>query len=158
MKTNKPLYQIRTINQMVSKLIVTYVAKKFRSKGIKDIPSTTQIQIIYYLMENRHSDVFQRDLELELNHSRASVSGVLKTMEKNQLIRREFSHNDQRVKKIIMLQKGRDLYESLEALMKVVEEDVVNDIEENELQIFFNTIDKISMNVSNSMKYLSKDE
>lgn len=158
MKREKPLYDIRTVNHMVSKMVTNYISKEFQVQGIDEIISPTQIQIIYYLMDNRHKEVLQKDLEMELNQSRASVSGVLKTMEKNELIAREYSFEDQRVKKLKLMQKGRDTYESLEKLMKVVEADIVNDIDPNDLQIFFDTIAKIKKNISNSKNNLSKGE
>ncbi|NLW52493.1 MAG: MarR family transcriptional regulator [Tissierellia bacterium] len=158
MKREKPLYEIRTVNHMVSKMVTNYISKEFQVQGIDEIISPTQIQIIYYLMDNRHKEVLQKDLEMELNQSRASVSGVLKTMEKNELIAREYSFEDQRVKKLKLMQKGRDTYESLEKLMKVVEADIVNDIDPNDLQIFFDTIAKIKKNISNSKNNLSKGE
>lgn len=70
----------------------------------------TQMQIIEYILEHDGSCVYQKDLENVLKLRRATVSGVLQTMEKNDFIERVIDKNDTRVKKIILNKKTSKIF------------------------------------------------
>ena len=85
----KVLYQIKNLDRIVFRCI-------FNGNDIEDnrcirnmkIPTQTQMQIISYIIKHQNEEVYQKDLEEVLNLRRATVSGVLHTMEKNNLIKK----------------------------------------------------------------------
>lgn len=58
--------------------------------------------IMRYLYENRDREVYQKELEEQMNVRRSTISKVLQIMEKKGLIRREQAEHDARVKRITL--------------------------------------------------------
>lgn len=120
---------------------------KAKDALINKTMTPTQMQIIEYILEHDSFNVYQRDLEKILNLRRATVSGVLQTMEKNGLIERVIDKDDTRVKKIILNKKTKDIfYERLEKL-KIMENNIKKGISKEELEIFFKVILKMQNNI-----------
>ena len=78
------------------------IEKREEQANVMQLPTPTQMQIIEYILNHTSEDIYQRDLEDILNLRRATVSGVLHTMEKNNLIRRVTDNEDTRSKKILV--------------------------------------------------------
>ena len=97
-------------------------------------------------MEHKEDEIFQKDLEDVLNLRRATVSGVLQTMEKNNLIERVSCLTDARIKKIILNPKAEVMFKEKEKFMQEFETVVVRGISEEELKIFSNVLKKMKQN------------
>ena len=80
------LFQIKSLEKMIFRTFVHDDKVHFAKQ--KMIPTPTQMQILEYILANPKKETYQRDLEEILNLRRATVSGVLQTMEKNHLIER----------------------------------------------------------------------
>ena len=74
------MFTIKRLNQVIANEIISHSNKQ------KDAPNPTQIRIIDYILEHSTQEVLQKDLEKALKVSRATISDVLRTMEKNELI------------------------------------------------------------------------
>lgn len=135
------LFKIKSIN----KLIIKKLSYGNSIETFKVTP--TQIEIIEYIL-NSDSKVYQRDLEKILNLSRATVSGVLITMEKNRLIKRVTDENDLRSKQIILNKVAKE--EFLKTKEKIIElSKIINrDITDEELEVFSRVIDKMKNNIN----------
>lgn len=135
------LFKIKSIN----KLIIKKLSYGNSIETFKVTP--TQIEIIEYIL-NSDSKVYQRDLEKILNLSRATVSGVLITMEKNRLIKRVTDENDLRSKQIILNKVAKQEFlktkEKIIALSKIINKDITLE----ELEIFSRVIDKMKNNIN----------
>ena len=144
MKDYKILYQIKDLEKnILRKLnICTKIDKK-------ELPtSLTQIQIIKYIIDNYNQDIYQKDLEDKLNLRRATISGVLKTMEKNNLIERTSNEQDQRSKKIILNKKiSKKITEHFEKVNKI-ENKLIKNISKEELEIFYNVLNKMKYTIN----------
>ncbi len=140
-KDDNILFKIKLIN----KLIINKLSYDNNIKCFKITP--TQIEIIEYIL-NSDRKVYQRDLEKILNLSRATVSGVLITMEKNKLIKRITDKNDLRSKQIILNEVAKK--EFLRTKEKIIElSKIINkDITYEELEIFRRVIDKMENNIN----------
>ncbi len=93
MKNRRVLYQIKSLEKSL--------LRHNKDKSIKDKEITpTQMEILIYIFKNEDKDIYQKDLENVLNLRRATVSGVLQTMEKNHLITRVTDIEDTRAKKL----------------------------------------------------------
>ena len=142
MKDYKLLYQIKTLGALIGRLFVC-------SENNRNIilPTPTQMQIIEYILENPNENVYQKDLEDILDLRRATVSGVLQTMERNHLIERIIDTNDSRVKKVILNENAKKIFESHEKKLEEIESRIVHDITEEELIQFLKVIKKMQNNL-----------
>lgn len=77
------------------KLIGRYILDKFDKKARHRI-SPMQVMIMNYLLKNQNKKVFQQDICDTFNLRRSTVSGILTTMEKNDIIRRKVDTEDPR--------------------------------------------------------------
>jgi DNA-binding MarR family transcriptional regulator len=145
MRDKKVLYQIKTLEKMVMRSFFKNTEEKMCSNKFK--PTPTQIQIIEYILEHIDEEIYQNSLEDVLKLRRATVSGVLITMEKNGLIKRVVDKNDIRRKKIILNEKAKEIFENKKIKLQKIEEIIKKDIPEDELETFFDVIDKMKINI-----------
>ena len=106
----------------------------------------TQMRIIGYLNEN--DVVYQKDLEKVLNLTRATVSGVLQTMEKNNLITRVSNNSDARLKQILLSDSTRTIFEENKKKFDNLEKELVKGISDKELEIFVSVVEKMKNNLN----------
>ena len=84
-------------------------------------PSIAQMQIIKYILKHDGKTIYQRDLEEVFNLRRATISGILKTMEKNNVIIRVCDPNDARGKIVILSDDAKKFFKEKETLFKKLE-------------------------------------
>ena len=147
MKNKKVLYKIKSLNTLIFREIGKNCETNKGEKIVKATP--TQMQILAYILECRDKEIYQRDLEKVLNLRRATVSGVLKTMEQNDLVKRVTDNNDTRSKKIILQEKAINIFKRHKKLMLEIENNITKNIPEEEIEIFCNIIDKMKENIKN---------
>lgn len=140
---NIVLFKIKELD----KKIVRTILKENSDINIPPLTST-QIQILKYMIEHQNEDVFQKDLENVLNLRRATVSGVLQTMEKNNLIKREIYENDVRVKKIILNEKTKSIFLKNKQKIDEIEKNIIKNISKKDLDKFTQIIDKLITNLN----------
>lgn len=100
-----------------------------------------------YFYNNKDHDVFQKDLEQEFEIRRSTASNILSLMEKNGLIKRESVPYDARLKKIILTDKAIEVQNQIEQNFEKMEVTMRNGISDDELNTFFNVLDKICNNL-----------
>ena len=143
MKNNSVLFEIKSLEQGIVRFIFSDI--KF-PENLK-MPTPTQMQIISYILEHRGESIYQRDLEKVLHLRRATVSGVLGTMEKNHLIIRVIDENDTRIKKIILNSKLETILENhINEVMKW-ENEIVKGISKEDMKIFIKVINQMKKNI-----------
>ncbi len=140
---NIVLFKIKELD----KKIVRTILKENSDINISPLTST-QIQILKYMIEHQNEDVYQKDLENVLNLRRATVSGVLQTMEKNNLIKREIYENDVRVKKIILNEKTKSIFLKNKQKIDEIEKNITKNISKKDLNDFIKVIDKLITNLN----------
>ena len=111
-------------------------------------PSIAQMQIIRYILKNDGKIIYQRDLEEVFNLRRATISGILKTMEKNNVIIRVCDPNDARGKIVILSDDAKKFFKEKETLFKKIETVLKKDISKEELEIFYKVILKMRDNIN----------
>ena len=136
------LFNIKKINNKVFKIM----AKDAYDKNIP-IMSSTQIQIVNYLLSH-NKKAYQKDIEKDLNMSRATISGVLKTMEKNQIINSTTSKEDSRTKEISLTEISKERHLLSKKKIEELEQVIKKDITEEELNVFMDVINKIENNLT----------
>ncbi|MDO4338849.1 MAG: MarR family transcriptional regulator [Eubacteriales bacterium] len=125
-------YEIHTLDNMIGRLISAQLEKE----GLTHMQSW----IIRYLYENSGQNIFQKDLEAEFHIARSTASGILQLMEKRGLITRGPVPGDARLKRLVLTEKGIDKQLSVMQLMSQVEEFLQNDISDEEMDSFIDTI------------------
>lgn len=111
-------------------------------------PSIAQMQIIKYILKHDGKTIYQRDLEEVFNLRRATISGILKTMEKNNVIIRVCDPNDARGKIVILSDDAKKFFKEKETLFKKIETVLKKDITKEELEIFYKVILKMRDNIN----------
>ena len=111
-------------------------------------PSIAQMQIIKYILKHDGKTIYQRDLEEVFNLRRATISGILKTMEKNNVIIRVCDPNDARGKIVILSDDAKKFFKEKETLFKKLETVLKKDISKEELETFYKVILKMRDNIN----------
>ncbi len=135
MQKKKILYQIKLLETLIIRTF-TQDIEKIHLTSLPCSLTPTQIQIIEYILDHKSDAIYQRDLEEVLNLRRATVSGVLQTMEKNGLLERVTHDSDARAKKIILNKKSKELFSQSEKKMEEIENVMLQNISREELDIF----------------------
>lgn len=142
MKDDSVLYQIKKLEILILRSI---------SKGIDRnlIPSITptQIQIIEYIIQNNSKPIYQKDLESVLNLRRATVSGVLHTMEKNNLLKRVVHQGDARAKEIILNEVAKNIFYEKKRNIKEIEHIITKNISFSDLEKFKSILNQMNDNL-----------
>lgn len=111
-----------------------------------DLISPAQARIIDYLIK-KNETVYQKDIEKLLGLRRSTISGILHTMEKNGLIIKNSTEEDARTKEIILTQKAKELHNDINLKFNKLNEEICNNIDEKEISIFLNILDKMINNI-----------
>ena len=145
MNSLKLMYQIKELYRYIG----IYLMKEKNSSKEFVLPTPTQIQIINYILEHDNEDIYQGDLEKNLILTRATLSGVLKTMEKNEIIKRTINEKDARIKKIVLNSEIKDIFLKCQNRMFYLENILVKDIKQEELATFLRVLNKMKENLDN---------
>lgn len=140
--------KIKILNQHILK----FVCK--RSNNSNEFKKLTPIQarIIKYMASNREKTIYQCDLEKYLKVSRATLSDVLKTMEKNNIIKRAVASNDARKREIILTEKSKEFHEKVNSSLNEINAILEKNLNEEELKNFSNIIDIMINNLEEEEK------
>jgi len=152
MKEKKVLYQIRSLEKLILRNFCNDLNSDINTKEFAVVPTPTQMQIIEYILEHEQENVYQKDLEEVLNLRRATVSGVLQTMEKNNLLERVAHQEDARTKKIILNEKTKKIFFENEKKFQEIEKIITEHITEEELSTFSKVINRMKDNLKNMKK------
>ena len=106
------------------------------------------LYIYFYLIQNKDTDIYQRDLEKVLNLRRSTISGILKTMEKHNIIIRTDSKVDARSKKIELSSTSLKFYNESRKVFEKVNSILTKDIDTDDLEIFFKVAKKMKENLN----------
>lgn len=106
-----------------------------------------QIVVIKYLIKNKNSIVYQKDIEKKLGLRKSTVSGILGTMIKNGIIIRTDSSNDLRSKEIRLTETGYKLDKAMKKRTIKFEKILQNNISKEELEIFYKVTKQIQKNL-----------
>ncbi len=145
---DKVLYQVKKLEKVIARNVVKDMSE-FECDLHISKPSTTQMQIIHYIIEHANENIYQKDLEKVLNLRRATVSGVLKTMEKNGIIVRKVCVDDTRTKKVYLNEKTKEFFFNNINKINELERIATSGISEKDIGIFLDVINKMRENIEN---------
>ncbi len=150
MENKNILYQIKSLEKMIIRNLI--IEERIDEGELEHLQRSTptQMQIIEYILEHeKDGAVHQKDLEHILNLRRATVSGVLQTMERNQLIKRVTNSEDTRTKKIILNEKAKEMFSKHKKKIDELEKVVIKGISKQELETFSRVLEIMKQNIQN---------
>lgn len=145
----------KTIAESLKKLDVEMGRKMFKiskNLNIELPPSPLQGQILDYLFMNLDKKVTGKDLEDFLSVSKVTISNALLSMENKGIIERNKSQEDGRGKNIILTAKSKDIFNQMKCLFSELEKEITKGIKKEELEVFFDVLNKISNNIGDDNK------
>ena len=133
------------------KMLQIEIMRKAHSKGEMCVPKNPmQFKIMKYLLVNSNNVVYQKDLEEITNTRKSTLSGVLDTMEKNNIIKRINSENDLRKNRIVLTEEALKKEQEFKKYIKSVNKKVIEGIDNKKLDVFLSVVNAIKENVKNS--------
>lgn len=132
-------------------LIARRIARGGNNKYAMNI-SPIQVRIVKYLVKQNNKAILQKDMEYIFNIRRSTVSGVIKTMEKNNIIIRENVKDDNKSKEIKLTD---DVYKRANDLVKELKEldlELLKDVDKEDLEVFMRVLKNIQDNLKEERK------
>ncbi|MFT8351704.1 MarR family winged helix-turn-helix transcriptional regulator [Clostridium saccharoperbutylacetonicum] len=140
----KEVHLGRKIN-ILDKRIHRAIDKEASKYGITGV----QGRILGFITHNsKNRDIFQKDIEEELDIRRSSVTSVLQLMEKNGFIERVSVSEDARLKKLIITEKGAKIQKSIYNFISNFEKSFSDELSEAEMNMFISLLDRLSNKIS----------
>lgn len=133
----------KKINQISNRL-------RRRSRAIQEIIGISGAQgniLNYILVESQNRSVYQKDIEEEFGLRPSTATEALKSLEKNELIRREPDPEDGRYKKIVFTEKAEQIEVVLRSEIEESEAILLWGVTEKEQQEFLRIAEKMLQNL-----------
>ena len=87
------------------------------------------------------------DIEKQFGVGRSTVTNIIQLMEKKGYLQREAVEKDARLKKLVLTEKGLELYDQMQHLVEQLNEETLIGITDEELDVFFRVLEKIEYNI-----------
>ena len=107
-------------------------------------------------MDNINKDISQKELEKVLGIRKSTMSGILDTMEKRNIIKRISSDIDRRSKIIKLSDENIKHHKKVVEKMRLVNDIIVKDIPSEKLDIFFEVLDMMRENMNKEEEKIDK--
>jgi MarR family transcriptional regulator, repressor for mepA len=107
-----------------------------------------QARVVGFIGEKQEEGVTvnQKDIELYLDITGASVSNLLRGLEKKGFIERIRSVSDDRAKEISLTLKGRELITTFNSVFSEIEDKIVQGMTEEQKKLFLELLKKVIKN------------
>ena len=143
MNTKNIVFHIKSLDQAIIRTMM-------KGKDIKKSPSPTQIRIVLFLIEHKNEVISQKDVENYLKISRATVSDVLNTMEKNGYIKKVASSEDARANNIVLNDIALEMHKKAEEEIKKINKILQQNISKEDLDTFIKVTNLMNENLNST--------
>lgn len=107
-----------------------------------------QTRVLYFVLDNYlDREIYQKDIQKALNISGATMSELLKKLEKKGMIERKRVEEDDRLKKIVPTSHAIMMKENLNRDIQNIEKKLVSEISEEELEVYLKVTKKMITNL-----------
>lgn len=140
---------VRVVDKLKSLdiLIFKRIIAISKINNIKKLPSPLQMKILKYLICHKDQKICQKDLEVALNVSKATISEVLNKMEKEGIMKRVVDESDHRLKTLMITCQSLEEFSLMEKSFDKLNTDLIKDISEKDLEVFLRVIDRMQENL-----------
>ena len=135
----------------INNLIARRIARGGNNKYAMNI-SPIQVRIVKYLVKQNNKAILQKDMEYLFNIRRSTVSGVIKTMEKNNIIIRENVKDDNKSKEIKLTDEVYKRANDLVKELKELDLELLKDVNKEDLEVFMRVLKNIQDNLKEERK------
>lgn len=139
---NKDERHIGKTLRILSNLVRRKIESKLNQRGI-DLTSSQARIIGFVFHQSQIRNVYQRDIEVEFDIRRSSVTNTLQLLEKNGYILRVNVDEDARLKKILLTEKGIGIHDMLRECVFEIEGALNSVFTIEELNELFYLFDKL---------------
>lgn len=105
--------------------------------------------VLGFLAGHEGEEIYQRDLEKELCICRSGISKIVAALEKNGLLERSRVASDDRLKKLILTEKGRQYTEQIRSDSRRLEAQLTAGFSAEELAVFHQALQRMQQNITN---------
>ncbi len=134
------MLELKEVNMKLFKA----VAGRYKKLGLDITPVHSRIIMFLY---DSDKEVCQKDIEKYVSCNKSTISAILNTMERNNLIKRIDSQKDSRCKVIILTDLSLSIAKCLRNDMKSINEVLKDNINVKEYDLFCQTLNKIKNNI-----------
>ena len=134
------LYELKTLQ-------IQIMRKFWQSKDKWEPKSALQLKIVKYLIENSNDVVYQKDLENITHIRKSTLSGILDTMEKKNMIKRINSLDDARRRQIVLTDEMVEKQKEFERYLNQVNKKLTEGIPKEKLETFYEVVNIMKNNV-----------
>lgn len=103
----------------------------------------SQLICISFISIQQEDDVYQKDIEACFKLRRSTVSSLLNTLERKELIRRVSVAHDARLKKLVLTEKGQEIGRHVQQLLSDLNRQMISDLEPQEQESLSRILRKI---------------
>ena len=132
-------------------LIARRIARGGNNKYAMNI-SPIQVRIVKYLVKQNNKAILQKDMEYIFNIRRSTVSGVIKTIEKNNIIIRENVKDDNKSKEIKLTNEVYLRANELVRKLRELDLELLKDVNKEDLEVFMRVLKNIQDNLKEERK------
>lgn len=133
--------EIKKIDNLIFRKIVSH------SKNNTNKLTPAQMMITRYLFKNSNRKIYQKDIEKDLPFRKSTISGIIQTMIKNNIITTISSKEDARSKEILLTENGIKINKEIEENILKFDKILKNNINSDDLRIFFKVTKQIQENL-----------
>ena len=134
--------EIKRLNNLISRNI-----SNLETISLLNEISNSNGFILRYIEEQEDEVITQKDIEKAFGITRSTASTVLSLMEKKELIVREVLKEDNRVKKVLITDKGKKINSDIKKEIDQFELNLIKGFNDDELKQFLFYIDKLKENL-----------
>ncbi len=128
--------------RILSNLVRRKIENELNQRGME--VSSSQARIIGFVYrQSQNRNIYQRDIEVEFDIRRSTVTNTIQILEKNGYITRVSVDEDARLKKILLTDKGIAIHEVIMKSIFEVEEELNNVYTREELEELFYLLEKL---------------
>lgn len=135
-------YELREAEIMLTR----YFEKQESINQLENIKGP-QAMALVYLVDHQDREIFQKDLELEMGIRKSTASKLVDRLVKNGYLTKTTSKKDGRSKQLLITNKAIADSEKIKAYVHETEAMMRKNISEEELEQFFQTLEKIKGNI-----------
>ena len=120
-----------------------YVTDFFKSKGLE----LTKQQLIVLKVLSKNDGIVQNNLAFITNRDKTSLTRLIDTMEKKDLVQRSISEKDKRIKFVHITAEGKRMQEAAMPIMNEILDRVQTDIDQEDLDTTIKVLKQIGINI-----------
>lgn len=141
----------------MDRLMFRNLSSRVRAEGLDEV-TLMHGWVMKYLYANRDQVICQKDIEHSFAIRRSTVTNIIQLMEKKGYVERRPVPGDARLKQVLLTSKGESSHLQIEHIISMLEKEQMKDITEEEMDSFYQVMNKIKKNLIRIQAVGEEDE